>query len=214
MIAIFGGTFDPVHLGHINMAKQCVNALNLNTLYFMPCALPAHKMAPGISTEHRVAMLNAAIAPYPFFQLDLRELHRTGPSYSLLSLQELRAQHPNTPIVFLIGMDSFNNLDKWYQWQAITQLCHIVVYQRPGQQCAVSGHLQHYMQQAQVNNAKTLSYTVAGKLYFLPGEMLDAASSNIRQQLKNTNKKNELLPDAVSLYIERHALYQNDDNTN
>ena len=138
MIAIFGGTFDPVHLGHINMAKQCVNALNLNTLYFMPCALPAHKMAPGISTEHRVAMLNAAIAPYPFFQLDLRELHRTGPSYSLLSLQELRAQHPNTPIVFLIGMDSFNNLDKWYQWQAITQLCHIVVYQRPGQQCAVS----------------------------------------------------------------------------
>ena len=79
MIAIFGGTFDPVHLGHLNMAQQCVNAFNLDTLYFMPCALPAHKAAPGISTQHRINMLNAAIAPYPHFELDLRELNRAGP---------------------------------------------------------------------------------------------------------------------------------------
>ena len=141
MIAIFGGTFDPVHLGHLNMAQQCVNAFNLDTLYFMPCALPAHKAAPGISTQHRINMLNAAIAPYPHFELDLRELNRTGPSYSLLSLQELRKEHPTTPILFLIGMDSFNNLDKWFEWKAITQLCHIVVYQRPAQHCAVEGEL-------------------------------------------------------------------------
>ncbi|WP_372761487.1 nicotinate-nucleotide adenylyltransferase [Pseudoalteromonas sp.] len=213
MIAIFGGTFDPVHLGHLNMAKQCVSAFNLNTLYFMPCALPAHKAAPGINTQHRVAMLNAAIAPYPFFKLDLRELKRSGPSYSLLSLQELRAAHPTTPILFLIGMDSFNSLDQWHQWQAITQLCHIVVYQRPAQQRNVSGELHAYMQQAQVDDPSALGHSIAGKLYFLPGEPLDAASSIIRQQLKKTNKKNELLPDAVSQYIQQHALYLNDDNT-
>ena len=210
MIAIFGGTFDPVHLGHINMAQQCVNAFNLDTLYFMPCALPAHKAAPGISTQHRINMLNAAIAPYPHFKLDLRELNRTGPSYSLLSLQELRKEHPTTPILFLIGMDSFNNLDKWFEWQAITQLCHIVVYQRPAQHRTVNGELKSYMQHANVDEAATLKQSLAGKLYFLPGEMLDAASSTIRKQLKISNKKNELLPDAVSHYIQMHQLYQID----
>ncbi|MBQ4857932.1 nicotinate-nucleotide adenylyltransferase [Pseudoalteromonas sp. MMG007] len=211
MIAIFGGTFDPVHLGHINMAKQCVKAFNLNTLYFMPCALPAHKTAPGISTEHRINMLSAAIAPYSFFQLDLRELNRSGPSYSLLSLQEIRAEHPTTPIIFLIGMDSFNNLDKWYEWQAITQLCHIVVYERPEQTVTPSEQLKSYMQHAQVNKAHALEQAPAGKLYFLPGDMFDAASSVIREQLKKTNKKNELLPKSVSHYIEQHQLYQSDD---
>ncbi|MBH0032037.1 MAG: nicotinate-nucleotide adenylyltransferase [Pseudoalteromonas distincta] len=210
MIAIFGGTFDPVHLGHLNMALQCVNAFNLNTLYFMPCALPAHKAAPGISAEHRINMLNAAIAPYPHFELDLRELNRTGPSYSLLSLQELRKEHPTTPILFLIGMDSFNNLDKWFEWKAITQLCHIVVYQRPAQHCTVTGELKSYMQRANAGEVAALKHSLAGKLYFLPGEMLDAASSTIREQLKKSNKKNELLPDAVSHYIEVHQLYQID----
>jgi len=210
MIAIFGGTFDPVHLGHLNMAQQCVKAFNLDTLYFMPCALPAHKAAPGISTQHRINMLNAAIAPYPHFELDLRELNRTGPSYSLLSLQELRTEHPTTPILFLIGMDSFNNLDKWFEWKAITQLCHIVVYQRPAQNCTVKGELKSYMQHANASEVATLKHSLAGKLYFLPGEMLDAASSTIRKQLKKSNKKNELLPDAVSHYIEVHQLYQID----
>nr|WP_024593882.1 nicotinate-nucleotide adenylyltransferase [Pseudoalteromonas sp. TB13] len=210
MIAIFGGTFDPVHLGHLNMAQQCVNAFSLNTLYFMPCALPAHKAAPGISTQHRINMLNAAIAPYPHFELDLRELNRTGPSYSLLSLQELRKEHPTTPILFLIGMDSFNNLDKWFEWKAITQLCHMVVYQRPAQHCTVTGELKSYMQRANAGEVAALKHSLAGKLYFLPGEMLDAASSTIREQLKKSNKKNELLPDAVSHYIEVHQLYQID----
>ena len=210
MIAIFGGTFDPVHSGHINMALQCVKTFNLNTLYFMPCALPAHKAAPGISTQHRIGMLNAAIAPYSHFELDLRELNRTGPSYSLLSLQELRKESPTTPVLFLIGMDSFNNLDKWFEWQAITQLCHIVVYQRPAQHCNVTGELKNYMQQSKTDEITALEQTLAGKLYFLSGETHDAASSLIRKQLKKSNKKNELLPDAVSHYIEVHQLYQID----
>ena len=210
MIAIFGGTFDPVHSGHINMALQCVKTFNLNTLYFMPCALPAHKAAPGISTQHRIGMLNAAIAPYSHFELDLRELNRTGPSYSLLSLQELRKENPTTPILFLIGMDSFNNLDKWFEWQAITQLCHIVIYQRPAQHCNVTGDLENYMQQSKTDEITVLEQTLAGKLYFLSGETHDAASSTIRKQLKKSNKKNELLPDAVSHYIEVHQLYQID----
>jgi len=208
MIAIFGGTFDPVHLGHLNMAQQCVATFKLHSLYFMPCAIPAHKAAPGISTEHRIAMLKAAITPYAQFKLDLRELQRSGPSYSLLSLQELRAENPDTPILFLIGMDSFNNFDKWYQWQTITSLCHLVVYQRPGQICDTQGELKCYQHNAVTTDIALLQKTKAGHLYFLEGEQLDAASSEIRQALKKSTKKSELLPDAVSHYIKQHQLYQ------
>ena len=107
-------------------------------------------------------------------------------------------------------MDSFNNLDKWFEWKAITQLCHIVVYQRPAQHCTVTGELKSYMQRANAGEVAALKHSLAGKLYFLPGEMLDAASSTIRKQLKISNKKNELLPDAVSHYIQVHQLYQID----
>jgi nicotinate-nucleotide adenylyltransferase len=211
MLAIFGGTFDPIHLGHINMAQHCVKTFNLSTLYFMPCAIPAHKAAPGISTSHRIAMLNAAIAPYPYFALDCRELKRTGPSYSLLSLQELRAQHANTPILFLIGMDSFNNLDKWYEWQTITSLCHLVVFQRPEQPCSVNGELKSYMDNALVTTPSALCVNPGGKLYFLSGTLHQGASSKIRQELKNSNNVSELLPETVSHYITQHKLYQSDD---
>ncbi|NNG42402.1 nicotinate-nucleotide adenylyltransferase [Pseudoalteromonas sp. NEC-BIFX-2020_002] len=211
MIALFGGTFDPIHLGHINMAKHCIEEFNLDTLYFMPCALPAHKAAPGISTEHRIAMLNAAIAPYPFFELDLRELNRTGPSYTLLSLQELRAEYPNKPLLFLIGMDSFNNLDKWFEWQTITTLCHIVVFQRPDLTCSASDALLAYKKSALCTDIKELTTQLGGKLYFLPGEEHAISSSDIRSAIKNNKHFNELLPHSVCQYIQSHQLYLSDE---
>lgn len=211
MIALFGGTFDPVHLGHLNMAQQCVEHLTLSQLRFMPCAIPAHKAQPGISNAHRIAMLEAAIAPFPCFSLDLRELKRKGPSYSLLSLQELRDEYPNEPILFLIGLDSFNTLDKWFEWQAITQLCHIVVYQRPNQTTNLSAQLQQYQTNAQTTSLDTLHSELAGRLYFLPGQVMDVASSDIRQKIKKGQLCRELLPSTVSHYIHSHELYLSDE---
>ena len=210
-IALFGGTFDPIHIGHINMAKECLAQCKLDTLYFMPCAIPAHKAAPNISDSHRINMLKLAIKPYPYFGLDLRELTRQGPSYSLLSLQELRAEHPDAAILFLMGMDSFNNLDKWYQWQEIIKLCHIVVYQRPGQTCAAQSKLLTYKQHAQITNSNELTRFTAGKLFFLQGKEIAAASSAIRRNLKTAPQKTELLSPEVSQYIKEHRLYQTDD---
>lgn len=207
MITLFGGTFDPVHLGHLNMAQQCVEHLQLSQLRFMPCAIPAHKAQPGISNAHRIAMLEAAIAPYSHFSVDLRELKRQGPSYSLLSLQELRSEHPNEPILFLIGLDSFNNLDKWFEWQAITQLCHILVFQRPNETVDLSTQLLEYQHTAQISSPAALHNELAGKLYFLPGKVMDIASSTIRQKLKKGQPCRELLPSAVSHYIDCHELY-------
>tara|TARA_B100000929_G_scaffold88643_1_gene69351 strand:- start:15 stop:650 length:636 start_codon:yes stop_codon:yes gene_type:complete len=211
MIAIFGGTFDPIHLGHINMAEQCVKQCQLDTLYFMPCAIPAHKAKPGISDEHRINMLKLAIEDIPYFTIDYRELNRSGASYSLLSLQELRAEHPTTPIIFLIGMDSFISLDKWFKWQEIVTLCHIVVYQRPGQTCNVAGELAHYKEQAYTDNLAELKQQPAGKLFFLNGLQIDAASREIRNKLHSNSEITELLPTSVSQYIAQHHLYQTDE---
>nr|WP_193988621.1 nicotinate-nucleotide adenylyltransferase [Lelliottia steviae] len=211
MIAIFGGTFDPIHLGHINMAEQCVQQCGLNTLYFMPCAIPAHKAKPGISDEHRVNMLKLAIENNSHFAIDYRELNREGASYSLLSLQELRAENPSTPIMFLIGMDSFNNLDKWFKWQEIVKLCHIVVYQRPGQSCQVMGELADYKTHAETGDLHQLAHNPAGKLFFLNGLQVDAASSKIRKKILLDDDMTELLPHSVGQYIAQHHLYQTDE---
>ncbi|WP_404340541.1 nicotinate-nucleotide adenylyltransferase [Pseudoalteromonas mariniglutinosa] len=208
MIAIFGGTFDPIHLGHINMAKECVKQCQLDTLYFMPCATPAHKAAPRISNTHRIKMLELAIQPYSYFALDLRELSRQGPSYSLLSLQEVRAEYPQQPILFLIGMDSFNNLDKWYRWHDIVKLCHIVVYQRPAQNDQPSTAVLAYQQQAQTNDVTELTQSLSGKLFFLKGIEISAASSEIRKRLPLAT---ELLTPQVSQYIAQQQLYQTDE---
>ncbi|NOU52553.1 nicotinate-nucleotide adenylyltransferase [Pseudoalteromonas sp. JBTF-M23] len=207
MIALFGGTFDPIHLGHINMAKQCVKELKLDKLNFLPCAMPVHKAQPGITDAHRLTMLSLATQDNPKFAIDRRELIRQGPSYSLLSLQECRTASPNTPLLFLMGMDSFNSLPSWYKWQDIIQLCHIIVYQRPGEKLANSDQLTQYLAQASTTNRELLTQQQGGLCYFLAGDTFDAASSDIRKRIKNRENTEHLLNEQVREYIDEHHLY-------
>ncbi|KZN50703.1 nicotinate-nucleotide adenylyltransferase [Pseudoalteromonas luteoviolacea] len=207
MIALFGGTFDPIHLGHINMAEQCLKELSLSTLSFIPNATPVHKQGPSITTEHRLAMLKLATDTEPKFTIDTREIVRTEPSYTVLTLQELRNEHPNTPIAFLMGMDSFNSLHTWYQWQAITQLCHIVVYARPGDTYAPCEQLASYLAKAQVSAPASLHQATAGKCYFLTGQTFSAASSEIRLAIKSGKSIEPWLSPKVITYINKNGLY-------
>ncbi|KZN59958.1 nicotinate-nucleotide adenylyltransferase [Pseudoalteromonas luteoviolacea] len=207
MIAIFGGTFDPVHQGHLNMANRCVEELSLDTLRFLPNATPVHKQGPNISTAHRLEMLRIAIECHPKFALDDREIRRTEPSYSVLTLQELREEFPSQPIVFLMGMDSFNSLDKWYKWQEITQLCHIVVYRRPGDAYKATPALATFLKGAKVHCSSELKAHMYGKCYFLKGEPFSAASSEIRQAVKAGQNVEPWLNTSVLNYINKNKLY-------
>ncbi|OHU85726.1 MULTISPECIES: nicotinate-nucleotide adenylyltransferase [Pseudoalteromonas] len=207
MIALFGGTFDPIHLGHINMASQCMAELCLDTLHFLPCAVPVHKAQPGITDDHRLAMLSLAIDDNPGFKIDHRELNRQGPSYSQLTLQECRAEYPNTPLIFLMGMDSFNSLPSWYKWQEIIRLCHIVVYQRPGEIQSTAPELADYLAQSHTLDKHALHHQSAGLCYFLSGKKLDAASSEIRKRIKNRENTEHLLDEKVRNYVNEHHLY-------
>lgn len=207
MIALFGGTFDPVHLGHINMAEQCVAELELAELRLLPCAIPVHKAQPKITDIHRLNMLELATQGNKAFTIDKRELVRQGPSYSLLTLQEYRAEQPNSPIIFLMGMDSFNSLTSWYEWQAITQLCHIVVYHRPGEVYTPNSALANYVKQAQVETSELLRSKKAGHCHFLTGPSFDAASSDIRKIINNQKPMEQFLAPSVIDYIRTHQLY-------
>ncbi|CAH9049503.1 Nicotinate-nucleotide adenylyltransferase [Pseudoalteromonas sp. CIP111854] len=207
MIALFGGTFDPIHLGHLNMAHQCVEELKLTQLYFLPCAVPVHKMQPGITDAHRLAMLSLAIKDNTKFSIDRREITRQGPSYSLLSLRECRAEHPNTPLLFLMGMDSFNSLPSWFEWQEITSLCHIIVYQRPYERLSNQAKLAQYLKVSKTSHIEALNQQIGGLCYFLTGSTFNAASSDIRKRIKNSENMKHLLNSRVIDYINEYHLY-------
>jgi len=207
MIGIFGGTFDPIHIGHLNIAEQCVKQLKLDKLYFMPCATPAHKSSSGVSATDRAHMVNLAINNKPFFALDDRELKRKGASYSVLSLRELRQAFPNQSICFLIGMDSLNTLSTWYQWREITQLCHLIICKRPGQTFSPSLDTQAYLEQAKVIEITDLNKYQSGKAYFLDTPEFDIASTHIRNNLNDLASINTHLPKAVLKFIKHNNLY-------
>ncbi len=209
---LFGGTFDPVHNAHINMAQQCLTHFHETTLHFMPNRVPAHKQASGISNEDKLAMLKLATAHNDAFVIDERELHRQGPSYSLLSLQELRAELNSTDkqheaILFLMGMDSFNSFDTWYHWQDILSLCHLVVYQRPHESLAPSQELRAYLHTHQCNEALQLQSNRSGLVYFLEGPQRDESSTHVRERLISGLDCSDLLPGAVNRYILEKRLY-------
>ena len=131
-IGIFGGTFDPIHYGHLRTAFELLQALRLGELRFMPAGNPPHREQPMASAEQRVAMVRAATAGQPGFTVDDRETRREGPSYSVDTLAGLRAEHPTRPLCLIVGMDAFLGLPKWHQWQDILKLAHLVVAHRPG----------------------------------------------------------------------------------
>src|SRR5512143_4181715 len=131
-IGIFGGTFDPIHYGHLRTALELKRALDLERLHFVPAATPPHRAAPCTDAALRLRMVQAAIAGEPGFVADDRELKRPGLSYTFDTLTSFRAEFPDRPLCLLLGMDAFLNLPQWHEWREIPQLAHVVVAHRPG----------------------------------------------------------------------------------
>ncbi len=209
MIGIFGGTFDPVHFGHLRPLLDVKQALGLDEVRLIPCLIPPHRGTPSASAEQRVAMLSLAMADTPGFVIDQRELHRGGPSYTVDTLLSLRHDLGDVRLCLIIGADAFMALDSWHQWQQLNQLAHIVVMQRPGTLLPKTGAVAELVEQAQALDVEELQQQAAGKILFQSVTQMDIAATSIRELVAQGKDVRFLMPDSVRHYIETVGLYKN-----
>lgn len=207
LIAYFGGSFDPVHLGHLATANELVDSLNLQKLYFLPACLSPLK-SQSLASHHRVAMLQLALQDYPPLAVDSRELDRPPPSYTIDTLKELRQLHgPTQPLAFIMGMDSFLALPHWHQWQHLTDYAHLIVVTRPGYMPDFAPELQEWTNKHRCNELQMLQYKVGGCIHFVTTRPYAISSSEIRARLPDDKTAILMLPPAVADYIYHHHLY-------
>ncbi len=206
MLGILGGTFDPIHYGHLNAAWHVYQTLDLNELRFMPCHRPPHRIAPNVSTDHRINMLKLAIQNIPGFVIDKRELNTDRISYTVDSLTDIRNEVGNTPICLLLGYDAFNQLATWHQPLKLIQLAHIVVVNRHDNLSPENDFIKELLTH-EVNDPQKLKSHSAGFVYFTNNTQLDISATEIRKMFAEDKSPKFLLPDLVLDYIKKNNLY-------
>ena len=214
MIGIFGGTFNPVHWGHLRTALEIKKALAMDVMMLVPCGVPPHRDEPDIDPQIRLAMLNAAIAGNDELKVDDRELQRAGPSYTVDTLQSIRGEKGDIPIALCVGADAFVHLDTWHQWTNLTKLAHIVVAYRPGWpvetlQQQVSDDLKTMLKERRVTDSELLHEKPAGYVLTQKVTDIDISSSMIRQRIARGESVEDYLPSSVLQIIDSKQLYQN-----
>jgi len=207
-IGLFGGTFDPVHYGHLQPAKELADAIDVGELRLLPCRVPVLKGLPRASDELRLEMLAAAVGDYPGFVVDPRELNRSGPSYTVDTLAGLREEYPEAPLCFMVGSDAWQGLTQWHRWQDILGLAHLVVAQRPGVADTHNPVLHDLAEQHAVADPSELHLKSEGSIYFHEVTQLDISSSMIRAKLSQGEDVGSLMPPVVAGIIERSGCYQ------
>ena len=207
MIGVYGGTFDPVHYGHLRTALEVQQQLGLTELRFIPAASPPHRQPPQATARQRLAMVTRALAGQPGMRVDDRELGRAGPSYMVDTLASLRAEYPATPLVLILGMDALLGLPGWYQWTRLLELAHIAVMERPGVALPAEGELAELVRRHRVADAGALALQPAGGMAFVPVSQLAISATTIRALLAAGRSPRFLLPDSVLDYIRNEGLY-------
>ena len=203
-VGVFGGTFDPIHYGHLRPAQEAMQKLALAELRFIPAATPPHRPPPQASAAQRLAMVELAIHALPGLRVDDRELQRGGLSYTVLTLESLRVELGKTPLCLLIGADQLWSFESWHRWQEIPELAHLVVLNRPG---ATAGVLPEWARARVCADLHLLREAPAGRLAFLSVSPQDISATRIRAALARGESVQGLLPEAVLDYIRTNQVY-------
>ena len=206
-IGVLGGTFDPIHMGHLQPAQHALQQLRLAELRLLPNHIPPHRPQPVASSEQRLAMARLAASDLPHFWVDDRELRRSHPSYTIDTLIELRNELPDTPLCFLIGMDSLLNLSSWHRWQELTDYAHLVVSVRPGWQPDFSPEIQQFLQEHCCQESMTLHKQLAGLVVLLDNPPIAISATALRQALQSGHLPHNWLPQKVAEYIRHEQIY-------
>lgn len=206
-IGLLGGTFDPIHIGHLRVAIECRERLGLDEVKLLPAATPPLKRSPTLGPEQRAAMVELAIADVPGLTLDTREFGRRGRSYTVDTLVSIRAElGPVIPLVWIMGVDSLEQLDRWHRWRSLLDLVNIAVLQRPGWLRESHGPVAEWLQKHQCHETQ-LSQQPAGGIALLQQPPLAVSSTAVRAALRERKSLQFLLPTSVIEYITNNDLY-------
>ncbi|MBE5252556.1 MAG: nicotinate-nucleotide adenylyltransferase [Enterobacterales bacterium endosymbiont of Blomia tropicalis] len=208
--ALFGGTFDPIHYGHLRPVEALAQQVELKRVTLLPNNVPPHRPQPEASAAQRVDMLRCAIKQQPLFEIDTRELQRDTPSWTVTTLEALRAERGNQqPLGFIIGQDSLLTVAKWHRWQALLSLCHLLVCKRPGYAANMdSPEMQRWLEQHLTHDVRQLHQRSAGCIWLAETPLYDISATEIRQRRHQNQPCDDLLPAAVIAYIDHAGLYR------
>jgi len=215
-LGILGGTFDPIHYGHIKPALDAADLLALDKVLVMPAHIPPHKQSTHANAQQRLTMTKLACEPYPQLVPDSRELERSKVSYTVDTLSEIKQQHPSTTLYFMMGMDSLLSFTQWHRWQEILTLCHLVVATRPNYRLDLAKNgldaslAKRVKTHAEVKHtAKQTQQKQQGSIILITNQSVDISSTEIRLAIKSGEDISAFLPSDVHQYIQQQNLYQN-----
>ncbi|MDX1901495.1 MAG: nicotinate-nucleotide adenylyltransferase [Gammaproteobacteria bacterium] len=206
-IGIFGGTFDPIHFGHLRTALELYQSLELANVRLVPCYQPVHRKNPVASPAHRLAMVKVAIADEPALIVDDCEIKRAAPSFTVETLEMLRQQFPHTPFCLIMGIDALLGFSSWHRWQDILSLAHLVVAHRPHYQLPKTGAIADLLKQRLQTSPLSIHDAIAGHVILQPVTALEISATDIRRQFASGRNPRYLLPDSVYEYIQKEGVY-------
>jgi len=206
-LGILGGTFDPIHYGHLQPVIESAKWLNLSKVLLLPAHIPPHKNITFASPQQRRAMVELACKEHALFTLDARELKRNSPSYTVTTLKEIKQQYPNTTLCFFMGMDSLLNFTSWYHWQEILTLCHLVVNARPGYDLSqVNDATKALLAQHQIYNVDS-KHQQSGGILITSTTELAISSTEIRKRFTKKLPCQQFMSANIIGYIKDQQLY-------
>ena len=207
-VGLFGGTFDPVHLGHLRLALEAAESLALEQVRLLPCHQPPHRNSPQVESRQRADMLHLAMGASSLLRVDERELERQGPSYTLETLQQLRAElGPEVSLVWILGSDAFARLDTWHRWRELLDWAHLLVVRRPGYTLPERGDLRDWWQAHQAESNDALEQAPGGSILVQELRLLPISATEIRTLVQSGRSPAYLVPERVGLYMQKHRLY-------
>lgn len=206
-IGILGGTFDPIHFGHLRTAIELYQSLDLREILLIPCYRPVHRKLPIATPEQRLAMVRCAIESEPALHVDDCEIKRKEPSYTIDTLITLNKKFPQTHLCLIMGIDALLNFPSWNRWEEILKLAHLVVAHRPQYQLPETGIVAELLKQRLKHSTTALYENLSGNILLHPVTSLDISATDIRKQIAMGRNPRYLLPDNVYKYIQEHGVY-------
>jgi nicotinate-nucleotide adenylyltransferase len=203
-LGILGGTFDPIHQGHLYIADCAFKQTPIKKIKIIPCYQPVHRSPPKASVEDRVAMVKLAIQGIPYLELDELEINRKGLSYTIDTLTTLRKNYPLAPISLILGTDAYQSITTWRRWQELLDYSHLLVLKRPH---FIFSHTNHWLAEREAKDRQDLVSQKAGKIFFIEIPSNTISSTQVREKIKKGVDISCLVPIKVATYIKEHHLY-------